>query len=139
MWRWKMANPSQIKNQDQQPASVPRGTSSVVTPTNVESRNALRIEDYRKKSCMAIQDMKIISKDFRWSKNRGDIAEIHSPGIINRAAIPTLSRNLNRETIWAIPQNLSWSYRINLGLLKKNIQQLLIEFAFQKQPAGFPR
>jgi hypothetical protein len=33
-----------------------------VSPTNVESRDALRIEDYRKKSCILIQQTKIISK-----------------------------------------------------------------------------
>jgi hypothetical protein len=45
------------------------------SPT-VESRDALRVEDYRKKSCIPIQQIRTRSKHFRWPGNRGDIAVI---------------------------------------------------------------
>jgi hypothetical protein len=37
-----------------------------LTPTTVESRDVLGIEDYRKESCIPIQHIKSISKVLRW-------------------------------------------------------------------------
>ena len=46
-----------------------------VPPTNVWARGALGIEDYRKNSCISIQHIKGVSRHFRWSEKRRDIAD----------------------------------------------------------------
>jgi len=47
-----------------------------LTPTNGQPWGVLGIEDYRKKSFLPIQEIKTISKHFRWPENRGDIARL---------------------------------------------------------------
>ena len=34
---------------------------------------------------MPIQSMRIISKDLRWFEDRGNIADIHAPGLLSRS------------------------------------------------------
>jgi hypothetical protein len=60
--------------------SVKIGCHPLLDFTTVGARDALAIGDYRKKSCISIQQIRTISKHFRWPENTGDIAVIESSG-----------------------------------------------------------
>ena len=70
-----------------------------LAPTTFGPRDALGIEDYRKKSCIPIKYMKIIWKHFRWSETKADMANNKTLGFRKTAYLKKKETHL-RASPW---------------------------------------